>query len=296
MSYSLLNRFRGAWLGSFVPAIISSKDKISGTEGNLDSQGLTVKVQQQYAIWLNLARNNFVSAEIPAQAASTEDDSVVGVIIDFLPVIFFLHDDWCALKTLMTNQVRFYGLSPTEEVEILAWCYLLRLALRGHADFSEIPKLLKLGMGRSTAELEWLKILTSSISLGKGQEQLEQQFLQKQNSPIPLSLYFFLSNAHDFKLALLQALGQEILASDIALLTGILSGAYNGYTGMPSGWRVRLQKHQFFADICQHAEVMARHWCGSEITSQSISPSIITAPRIYQRRDSLKIISQEEYA
>jgi ADP-ribosylglycohydrolase len=94
---------------------------------------------------------------------------------------------------------------------------------------------------------------------------------------IALAFYCFLSTPDDVRLSLLRSLRLQDRSPVVAVLTGALSGAYNGYAGIPAEWRMatddRLQQlslrlYAAWAGVCD----------ASQITSEWGLPAV-AAPR-----------------
>ncbi len=232
-NHSLINKFRGAWLGSYGGAAKaqqysnkpSNKPLVAGQIAELGAQSLVKVGYLDLASWqeqvqiidpnlLNLAGSLPISEAIWAS----------------LPVILFYHEQPHKLAPALSSTLNFW-LHPQESSALgLALGEAIALLLRKNCRPQEII---------NQTELE--KILGLSTKFWQNLPCLEFALkeITAHTSPsyraIAIACYCFLSTPEDFSLSIRRA----ILAPQpeiTAALVGILSGAYNGFRGIPWGW------------------------------------------------------------
>jgi ADP-ribosylglycohydrolase len=279
MGYSLLDKFRGAWLGSLiVQKIANNPQKLPFSPSNQE----IISILQDRA-----SRSN-----------SPENENTGQLILAFLPTILYHHDDWSYLSAFLRQQANIRGLSSPKIDLILVWSYAIRLALRGEIINRDLTNRVVMGTGlKKKASVNWLEQVEMSCLNGCNSTQLIEQlsFLQE-NWEIPLSLFCFLNNSEDFYLTVQQALSLAELENQITVLSAILSGAYNGWTRIPVNWRNWLQNQDFYRPISQKINATIKDWSGRNSLSSTLTlPLIVSSPKILQPRSNFKIISQHEY-
>jgi hypothetical protein len=277
MGYSLLDKFRGAWLGSLIV------QKIANTSQKL----LVSPLNQQITSTLQ-----------DKEARRNSPENTGQLILDFLPTILYHHDDWSYLSAFLCQQAKMRGLSSPKIDNILVWSYVVRLALRDEIINRDLTNRVMRGTGlENTVSVYWLEQLEMSCLNGYNTTQLIEQlsFLQE-NWEIPLSLFCFLNNSEDFYLTVQQALSLTELENQVTVLSAVLSGAYNGWTRIPVNWRNWLQNQDFYLPISHKINATIEDWLGRNSLSSTLAlPLIVSSPKILQPRSNLKIISQYEY-
>ncbi|VEP14666.1 conserved hypothetical protein [Hyella patelloides LEGE 07179] len=309
MNYSLLSRFRGAWLGSLIGQQLANHNRL-----------ITIREQKTSISELAKPKSFWRSRQSRGAARSTPEilsalqeqfnvletlrwesiDSVSGqeyYLLAIFPVIMYYHDDWCSLSSFI-NQNRYSLQQSQKEIDnILVWCYTVRLALRGELVCCGLTERVVVGIGlKQTASIQWLKEVEMSCLNGLNSIQLAKKLSAMENGDLALSLFCVLQNPEDFFLTIQQALFWEKQTTMITALSGVLSGAYNGLTGIPVNWRNLSQNQDFYQQITTKTENMIAEWLGIELTvNRGTLSSVITSPRVLQPRSNLKIISQQEY-
>ena len=283
MSYSLLDRFRGAWLGSIVP--LRPQQEVTQQVAQWE-QNTSFDVQQSYQWLASTEQNQTIDKETnPAR-----------LLLKLLPAIVYYHDDWKTLAGILQDLSQNAALPANLERGLLVWSYIICLELRGK-DFLGLTNLLTMKLELQPTEVEWLNIVEISYLQGSLLTELEQRLIHQPNREISLSIFCFLCNPEDYSLAVAQALRATENATLVAALTGALSGAYNGWHGIPVFWRYQVRDCNFFSQILRYTEDTIQKWCGLEVKSDRLlsEPFVVTAPRVAQARESLKIVSQADY-
>lgn len=285
MGYCLFNKFRGAWLGSLM------------------GQKLANYHQPLFLPWSNQTKASFEQEKdnlLDILGNNTAQITLDKLILSLLPAILYYHDDWFALSAFLTQKIKQLSQSRTEIDNILIWCYVVRLALRGEIVSHGLTEKVVMGTGlKQTPAIQWLKQVELSSVKGFSSIHLIENLSFMDRGEIPLSLFCFLNNFADFSLTIQQSLSIEKILkqkTNLTALSGVLSGAFNGWTGISTNWRIWLQDQDFYLQINCQIEKLFQEWLGSESLSHNNSfSSVISSPKILQLRPDLKIVSQQEY-
>ena len=310
MGYSLLNRFRGVWLGSIIAReLTTQQQQIKISQPNVNRANETLQqwfsssereidltIQKQWNFLL------YTLGEKPVTSVADKDLILGGepsrVILLGLLAIIYYHDDWSSLGNLFAKPEKNDRESAENIDNILVWCCVVRLALRGELANRGLTErvVMRTRLQRESYSIQWLKKVEVSCLEGWSSKQLIKELSSMKDKEIPLSLFCFFNNPEDFYLTVRQALSMRGQGKNIPALSGALSGAYNGLTGIPGCWRYNCQDRDFYRQVTLKTGEMVEKWCG--VISAGDSPifsSVITSPKILQPRSSLKIISQQEY-
>ena len=231
-------------------------------------------------------------------------------LLSLLPFVIFYGDNF-DFFTEIINQCNLKSVKTRENEEyiedILIWNYLLTLALNNKfkpdANLSLIVGQVLSGVAlKKTSLIAKLETIIKAWEQGMSLYQLTEELLSKGNSwqtAIALSFYCFATTPQDFKLSIKRA---STLEPDIAwlttALTGTVSGAYNGITGIPRNWRAMANQNSTYQLENQTVVKLFKAWVGvSLIDSNQFSGDLelhaVATPNIIQPRLSLKIISQK---
>ena len=290
MSYSLLDRFRGAWLGALI--------------GQQMSYGTWQQNHCNSPLLLDRRSHKWSTKEIvsmirePKSVAFAENwvrgnCKASTIALSILPVILYHHDDWFGLSNFLHRRKGQFS----EEIDnVLVWCYTVRLALRGELFSQGLTQRVVLGTQlEQKASIEWLEKVEMFCLKGFDSTQLIAQLWSMKNREIPLALFCFFNNPQDFRLTTQQTLSLERQTANVTALSAALSGAYNGITSIPVNWRISLQHDDFYEEVMVKTEEMIKEWLGIDSTKSKTVPSVITAPKVLQSRSGLTAISQQEY-
>ena len=302
MNYSLLDRFRGAWLGAVVGqqmCDLSEAEALRYRQPRQTNKNQIVFADSIQKLWLEWSIAEIRSM---SQAQKLSDSwqrshgelKASTIALWLLPIILYHHDNWFSLADFLarTKKQQF-----SEESDlILVWCYTIRLALRGELQPEGLAHRVMLGTQlKPKASIEWLKKVEVSCLRGFDSNQLIAELLPMKDREIPLALFCFLSNPQDFSLTTQQALSLERQAVNVTALSATLSGAYNGITGIAIEYREE-QNQGFYRPMMNKTEDMIKEWGGIDFAKDfQTVPSVITAPKVLQSRSGLRIISQQEY-
>ena len=309
MSYVLLNKFQGAFLGSLAQQNLKTSPQSLKT--NWDFNILSHKTKPQWFLFLkqdvvsvmpkqeklvNMWFDLVFEAIPTANKAKTASCSALALLL--LPIILYYCDYWHYLAQYIKQKCQELNQSSAEIDTILVWCYGVRLALRGElVGLGLTERVVQETQIQQQSVISWLKTIEASYLEGWSFSKLLQE-LSNYSGQIPLSWFCFFNNAEDFDLTTQQASFLESNFPLVTALSGVLSGAYNGLTGIPVNWRNQYQNQDFYRQTIIQTEEMTKEWLGIEganNVNQERASCIITAPRILQSRSSLRIISQQEY-
>ncbi len=251
----------------------------------------------------SLRQKSLSEAIIPKNQKSTLLKCHSNILV-LLPLIIFLSDNQDLFKKVITQ----CNLNQESKEDILIWSYLLNLNNKfelQNKNLSQIIKRVLTDVQLKTTNLtEKLELVIRVWESGLSLHELTDQLLTLGNSKqiaIALSCYCFASTPQDFKLSVKRAasLNQNIVWLATSL-TGTLSGAYNGVTGIPWSWRAIADTNQTHQQAQHTAMNLYKTWLGiySPKTSQALynhELDAVASTNIIQPRQSLKIISQKSY-
>ena len=232
-----------------------------------------------------------------------------------MPIILFYHENKSLLQQEITKIAEDWQWSTELLENILLWSYIITLILKGKltSSFANHPPggvnmTLKNIIGELDVDIKTeqnslflqLKQLESWLLTNPSLEQVRKQLSnQTEEWSIPLSIYCFSSTPKDFALSLLRATSSPAQAKITTMLTGALSGGYNGTIGIPTNWRILLSQNPWYQDIDRQGQLLFANWSGiyqgkQKLTESQIKQQAIAAPGTIQTRSSLKVISQQE--
>lgn len=309
MSYFLLNKFQGAFFGSLAISKLATQNQ--QLETAFDNEKSFHQKQQWFLflnqtvvsempnqekllnIWWKTVFDNF-----PITQENLADNNFCSIFsLSVLPVVLYYHDYWHYLAEFVTKRGKQLQKSQIEIDNVLVWCYAVRLALRGElASYNLTEGVVQGTKIQQDSVILWLKKLELFFLEGLSLEELLEDLCSIDHKEIALSLFCFLSNPQDFELTVRQALFLEQSFARASALSGVLSGAYNGLTGIPINWRNLYWHQSFDRQLIVQIEEMIDEWLGiDQGKNKRNTSSVITAPQILQPRPSLQVISQQEY-
>jgi hypothetical protein len=310
MRYCVLNRFKGAWLGSILGEALANHQ--------YKSDRIKI-IQYQPQQWLS-PRNTMAEALIEHKGLAAE--SILNIdrnqlkncghsdraSLLLLPLIIFCADNIRLFKDIVTHD-NLYLLKSAEAMEdVLIWGYAISLALKEKLggkdlDASSLIEQVLMGVGvNNTSLIKKLEIVQKAWRCGSSFNELSEKlssFGDRSQTAIALSFYCFASTPEDFAIAVKRAANTRNVALTTAALTGALSGAYNSLTGIPLYWNIFGNENQVYREVMTTAKELFDTWSGiyapqnHHISDDSVF-SAVASPLIIQTRSSLKIISQTE--
>lgn len=281
MKLSLLNRFQGGLQGACLTAQPDTRPAIAALIPHLSfSKSLSLTDWQDWTT--------------PEQ---------IGVAL--IPLMLFYHDCPAAfyqqLRLLQTNQ-RF---SPLDLEAIALIFQIMSLILRERFDprrdlcsnlasQSEFWKF-DFENGEASGLMAMVEKISTAIADHLSLHQIRQSLfpLQSEQEALGLALYCWLDSPDHFSLSWQRA---KVTQNPLAIvLTGTLSGAYNGSIGMPANESLTFESQPLETLLGQLSQALYYRWSGGQSPALNRPQPVTTAPLVMQRRPSLKLISQCEY-
>lgn len=317
MRYSLLSRFRGTLLGSFVGEVfasVASSRRVFGETAFILHQLGDSQLHSICSDWSQIATcgieslirygkldlDDWVSHSGLTQPSlvslkKTASDSETAVAT--LPIALFFHDDEAKLRQQIIKAVSVWQQDEEGSEGVLAMAFAIATFLTEKFDSTTlIPRTLSyLGSSQThlTQQLQRVQaLLEQSAGLDTVLTQLRRHSQRRGNSTpcsdtsIALAFYCFLSTPEDFRLCVTRAIRSNYQPQITAALTGALSGAYNSMAGMPVAWRLGVNRTHIGLHRQQLADRLLAVWSGVYDTSsaQRWQFAAVAAPRVIQPR------------
>jgi hypothetical protein len=291
MRYSLLSRFAGGILGSYlgdylfqvqkgrvIPPQISPWQAVAlaGCRSLRDRRTLDWQDWQK-----RIASVEFLPKEHQEQKILTTEFTIA-----MLPLILFFHDHANLLRRHLTQIAQTWLPAQVDLDEVFLWVNWMILALT--EKLSSRQMLVQTPAGQLREELTQTQTyLQDFASL--------EQVAARVSHPLALALYCFRSTPDDFRLGLMRA--SRSGNSQVMILVGALSGVYNTESGIPLSWRFRYAHPPDRDDPALLAQGLFGAWSGMYQVDPSAShlQEIAIAPTgLIQFRSSLRLISRQE--
>ena len=300
MTYNTCDRFQGIWLGSiFGQALADGTSQSRLTFDFLPPDWLKQRKQETNIL---LGTEGLASSR---QNRSQYNKNLLSV----LPWILIYGDEPDLFKQTI-DELYQAGL-PAEVREniiedIFLWSYLLRSLLNKSRSPLNFGLLCQQAMKNTRVENSLLvnKLATAiaAVKDGMSLHQLTAKLDFDNNLPqtaIALAYYCFATTPQEFSLSITRAANIPHLAWLTAALTGTLSGAYNGMTGIPRKWRTIAERNSSYRSETKLAVKLFQAWLGvypancQELGDREFHA--VAVPRLIQPRKSLRIISQTKF-
>jgi len=275
MLHSTLSRFQGALCGSVIAPTFLNQLVIFQAKSLIESGTLDL-----------------------SNLKSLEKLTISQIAVASLPVILFFHENPQLLTEKLTAIVTQIN-KPAETLqELLIWGKALALALQEKLQPQNLIAQLLESKTQTKLEQQLQQIQTyleQDLSLHQVVSKLSRVQGQEQTA-LALAIYCFAFTADDFNLATSRASLINYQPEITASLTGILSGVYNSYQGIPLKLRLSGQQDSQVQISSTIARQLYASWCGITefgLTSWQQSTRAIAATGLIQPRTQLKIISQQ---
>lgn len=317
MRYSLLNRFRGALLGSFVGKTLASgggKDQfINESRFTLPhsretqpsptppdwseiamcgTKSLIHCCQLDLDDWVRYCEMTQPSLVLLQSTASSSEAAVAT-----LPVALFFHEDEAKLRQQLLQAAAVWLHDSQTSEEVLAVAFAIALALTEKLNPATlIPRILNYLNPSQTPLVQQLEQVQTLLEKGAGLDTTLTQLrrhapksqgeLKRSCLSIALALYCFLYTPEDFRLCVTRAIRTGYQPQLTATLTGTLAGVYNSIIGIPVGWQLASQQIPMGVQWMQLADRLFAVWSGIyDVSVAEQFPSVaIAAPRVIQPR------------
>ncbi len=316
MRYSLLSRFQGALLGSFVGESLvrvgCQNQALSGV--SLTSPKLEeAQTHQQLSVWSHLATCGTESLircgrlnledwwllleKTPSSVGLKSVASMSESAVATLPIALFFHEDQVKLRQqLLTCQDLWQHQSEAAE-GVLAIAYAISLALTEQLDCATLIPRIQLYLGTSQSpllrQLEQVQMLLekragleTTLTQLRRDAQMRGEPLGRAHTSMALAFYCFLSTPEDFRLGVSRAARTCYQPQITTALTGALAGAYNSIIGIPVNWRMTANRISSGIQRLQLADRLLEVWAGVYDMSALVQgqPLAVAAPRVIQPR------------
>lgn len=323
MNCNTLDRFRGAWLGSMLGYLIESKKAVVKPYPQAYRHKDTEIGLQFFIVREQLVKITIESQRWDADAIAEllvkkkrQSDRQLNLLAEYsycllsmLPLIIFYGDNWNLLRKIVEKYCLKLGdLSNNSELkaDTLLWSYLIISILNSELELNEqnfsrlVRQILTNMTEERTALTTQLEVIITAMERGISLQQLSDELLSV-NSPqsaIAFSCYCFGTTASDFRLSVQRASNVDPKIAELtAILTGTLSGAYNGMAGIPLSWKKMANQNSACQLASQTLLKLFQAWLGIYLAESEPEPNLetqaIAIPNIIQTRKTLKIISQQ---
>ena len=315
MRYSLLSRFRGTLLGSFVGEILDrdlgrvlGESTLRPPEPGNDKPSPILSDWSQIATcgtkslircgrldvedWLLHSTNTQSSFTLLKRAATSNQAAVAT-----LPIALFFHDDEIKLRQQLLAGAAVWQQESEGYEGILAVGYAIAQALTEKLDPTTlIPRILVYLGTSQTPVVQQLEQVQTLLEQGAGldttftqlrrEAQRRGESLLRPHTSIALAFYCFLSTPEHFHLCVSRAARISYQPLITAALTGALAGAYNSSIGIPMGWRLATNQINLGSERLQLADRLFASWSGvyDVSTAQLCHRAAVAAPRVIQPR------------
>ncbi|MDJ0714031.1 MAG: ADP-ribosylglycohydrolase family protein [Prochloraceae cyanobacterium] len=302
MGYSLVLRFQGALIGSYLgenfsnsyPKLTQQKQG-SWTEMGIElAEILYGSDKLTRTNWQKLQNRNVEKLN------GKNFDSCREIAIAIAPVVLLFHESTSLLTEKLTQILKMCDVSAETSEYLLVWAYFLAAIVKEKSvrDISLFETIQKTPIAKTHLAPE-IEAVERYSKEGTSLEKIVS-YLSRQNQPdrgaIALAIYCFNYTREDFRLCLLRAKNSNFQTNITPALVGAIAGAYNSINGIPINWRIYCQKQSDLHAIDNKAKELFSLWSGVYQPSSNKIPSYaaVAAPQIVQPRSSLKIISQEK--
>ena len=317
MQYSLMNRFRGALLGSFVGEILGSvscQGQVSGKATLKLPKGGNTQLSEILSDWSQIAtcgtesliRRGRLDVEDWVLQASMMQSSLLllktaagsnQAAVATLPMALFFHENEVKLRQQLLHAAAVWQQDSEAFEGVLAVAYAIALALTEKLEFATlIPRTLAFIGTSQTPLVQQLEQVQTLLEQGGGLDttltQLRRDAQRRGNASgcpytsIALAFYCFLNTPEDFRLCVTRAALTRYQPQITTALTGALSGVYNSFTGIPVGWRLAANQTLPGVQRLQLADNLLAVWSGVyEVSATDRFPRLaVAAPHVIQPR------------
>ncbi len=312
MQYSLLNRFRGALLGTIAAEILGSGGehrRVLDKATLILPQSEDAQPSERFSLWSQIAacgteslircgkldREDWVLHSGMTQLKSAASSSEAAVAT--LPIALFFHDDQVKLRQQLLQAAAVWQQEPNRPDGALAVAFAIALALTEKLNVTTlIPQTLAYLETSQTPLVHQLEQVQTLLEQGAGLDRTLTQLhreVQRQGTPsghpyipIALAFYCFLSTPEDFRLCVSRAVRTGHQSQITAALTGALAGVYNSIIGIPVSWRLAADRISNTVGGLQQADRLLALWSGVyDVSSAQRCPwTAVAAPQVIQRR------------
>lgn len=313
MNLSLLNRFQGGLLG-YLLAVTLRNNQLSYSQVDTLNQEphyqSKISLESGDSAWINilinvtecLIKSNTVQPADWQQIQEkyqflfeSQSDLLSIITVITTPLSLYYHDNPAQLRQELDYCFQIWEQSSENQESIFSWHRGIALILREKAEpNSLIEEIIAVAPQPETTFIKQLKKtkegLEAGISLKTLINTMKSDFI-----PLILALTYVSDTPSDFRVSVLRAQKYACESLITTLLTAVLAGVYNGWSGVPVDWRLELQNSKTTQIIHQQASRLLAVWAGVLQLRElnTISEVAIASPKVIQYRPLLQIISQE---
>jgi hypothetical protein len=306
MRHSLYHRWQGGLLGSLLGEMAANPQSQAGKPGL--ATPLAPEMQVAFSLLTPLIQSGQVSAadwqQIPRQQKVPLAGAGSGELaVMTLPLALFFHDSPCRFQEQIQAACQVGQIPAAVMADVLLWGRGIALALREKLRPGYFCEQLLAGEPTSPTLLrEQLQQIQPCLARGLPLAQAISRLSRQQPSsggellsPLAAALYCFSQTPEDFGLCVLRAARSGPQTHLKGALAGALAGAYNSFTGLPSHWRLAIQKQPTAQQVTKQTPALFAAWLGHYNPQSFILQSDLAAasPNVIQPRPSLQIISQQ---
>jgi hypothetical protein len=231
MNFSLIDKFRGAWLGSYLGAIKApsqgSKEQFleAGEIARLGAQSLVKVGSLDLVHW-----QEQMQIGDPSLLSLAGTLQICEAIQAALPVILFYHEQPHKLAPALLSTLDFWLYAPESAAIGLGVAEAIAFLLRKNPCPQEIIEQTNLGEMLQLSPQFWQELPCLELAIKEITHHTAPSHV-----PMAIACYCFLCTPEDFSLSIRRA---KIAPKPelVTPLVGILSGAYNGLRGVPRQW------------------------------------------------------------
>ena len=317
MYRSIYDRFQGCWWGSVIgqnwvnqPLATSQVSDLLAQPWLQERKRIGEILLKQKLVIDNL--NELFSA-LAFSSPANKQNAVKNLkynssLLPLLPLIIFTTDNQNVCQKFIAKH-NLKSANPAKnsfpDQDILIWSYLITTVINHQGDLLLNNQLIEEviishQLPKSTLR-DKLSLVSQAIKQGCSLHQLSAQVSSKgghQSTAIAIAWYCFATTPRDFRLSIQRANQvKPNLALLTTVLTGTLSGAYNGMTSISCNWRFEIENSSCWHQENQLLVKLFKSWLGiydaekNDVT-HNLDLEAIAPPRLIQPRQSLKIISQ----
>jgi ADP-ribosylglycohydrolase len=265
MRYSLVNRFRGALLGTFV----SEKEVLGGTNyskaGGINYSKAVIGGCESLVRLGRLDADSWLDLKPDAFARKPEIiNQQLKCILATLPVALFFHENTIKLRQNLLDVVQIWDDEPILRDVALVFGYAIALSLEERFTPSSLIPQLVTFLGETSTELPQKLLKVQELSQQRASLEHVKSELIRENQlseMIAIALYCLITSLEDFPISVLRSSQNIKLSPTTSIITGALSGAYNSISGIPVSWQVD-RKTTDFREIIALSDQLFAVWSG----------------------------------
>ena len=277
MRYSLLSRFRGAFLGTVIGEIVGAygatwqlgtKQQIQQSSGTgrlviRGTEGLVRNGRLDLVDWCEspessiendaekpldnlIKETNFPDVITSVYPGVTRHQDDIRGIISTVPVALFFHEDEAKLRQNLQQVADVWQDNSVLKDGTLALGYAIALALKEKLNPATLIAETINYLDMETSLVHQLRNVEILLAEDAGLEKTLKTLIPRgstmpPHTPVALAFYCFLSTIEDLRLSVMRATRCPN-AQLTSAIVGALSGTYNSVAGVPVAWRLALGK------------------------------------------------------